>query len=206
MSQAAYRKKGCDAPAVLTRRIAVLGAVMLASIATVTLGEEPRSMDSDLRHVELEWARVRYQVKDTNAQEREMHALAEEAAEIVERYPRRAEPLIWSGIVISSEAELAGALSAIGLAKRAREMFEEAGLLDYRAIDGAVPTSLGALYYLVPGFPLGFGDNEKARHYLEQGVELSPDGLDSNFFYGDFLYAEGEYEKAKLVLARALRA
>ena len=62
----------------------------------------------------------------------------------------------------------------------------------------------GSLYYLVPGFPLGFGDNDKARRYLEQAVAISPDGMDANFFYGDFLFRQGEYDKAKDVLAHAL--
>ncbi|MFZ0693039.1 MAG: tetratricopeptide repeat protein, partial [Alphaproteobacteria bacterium] len=91
-------------------------------------------------------------------------------------------------------------------AMAARTMFEQAGKIDRKVLDGAVPTSLGSLYYLVPGFPLGFGDDDKARSYLEQGVAMSPDGLDSNFFYGDFLFGQGEYEKAERVLNHALLA
>ncbi|MGO8918454.1 MAG: tetratricopeptide repeat protein [Stellaceae bacterium] len=163
-------------------------------------------MEIELRHIELEWARITYLVKNADDQEEQMRALADEAARIVNRYPDRAEPLIWDGIVTSSEAKFAGPFSALGFAKRAREMFDRAGRVDYRAVDGAVPTSLGALYYMVPGFPIGFGDNDKARQYLEQGVDISPGGLDSNFFYGDFLFHEGEYRKASAVLQRALKA
>jgi tetratricopeptide (TPR) repeat protein len=163
-------------------------------------------MENDLAPIERDWARITYQLHDSDLQEAQMSALAAEAAKLAARYPDRAEPLIWEGIVTSSEAKYAGVFSALGLAKAARELFEKAGRIDYRAVDGAVPTSLGALYYEVPGFPLGFGDNDKARRYLEQGVEISPTGLDSNFFYGDFLYGQGEYAKAASVLKRALAA
>ncbi len=190
----------------LKKSMIVLFALALTTNATMVLAAEPASMDSELRHIELEWARIKYQVKGNDAQESQMRSLADEIAKIVERHPDRAEPLIWDGVVISSEAGLAGPFSALGLAKQAREMFEKAGRLDYRALDGAVPTSLGALYYMVPGFPLGFGDDDKARDYLKQGVAISPNGLDSNYFYGDFLFREGEYGQAALMLERGLSA
>lgn len=188
------------------RSIIFLFFVVLITNPKMVLAADPTSMDAELRHIELEWARIKYQVKGEDAQESQMRSLAEEAAKIVERHPDRAEPLIWDGVVVSSEAGLAGPFSALGLAKQAREMFEKAGRLDFRALDGAVPTSLGALYYMVPGFPLGFGDNDKARDYLRQGVEISPIGLDSNYFYGDFLFREGEYGQAALILERGLSA
>lgn len=164
------------------------------------------AMGADIRHLEQEWARIKYQVKDEDAQLNQLEALAKEAAVIGERYPGRAEPLVWNGVITSTEAGLASSFSALGLAKAARTMFEQAGQIDPKVLDGAVPTSLGSLYYLVPGFPLGFGDDDKARSYLEQGVAMSPDGLDSNFFYGDFLFGQGEYEKAEHVLNHALLA
>lgn len=162
------------------------------------------SMDNDVRQIAVAWAHITYEVKDRDDQETQMTALAESAAEVANRYPDRAEPVVWWGIVTSAEAGYANPFSALSLAKTARQLLEKAGRLNYRALDGAVPTSLGALYYMVPGFPLGFGDNEKAREYLEQGIAISPNGLDSNYFYGDFLFRQGEYNKAAAALNHAL--
>jgi len=145
-------------------------------------------------------------MKNADQQEKEMRGLADKVAMIVERYPNRAEPLIWQGAIIGSEAKYAGPFRALGLARRARELFEQAARRDYWALNGAVATSLGALFYMVPGFPLGFGDNDQARRYLEQAVEINPLGLDANFFYGDFLFREGEYAKVETALKRALDA
>jgi tetratricopeptide (TPR) repeat protein len=180
-------------------------ALSFATVAHAASLDTP-DMSVALGRIAHEWARVTYEVKGSSKQEELMKALAIQTARIAARYPGRAEPLVWEGVIASSEAKYSGMFSALGFAKQARDIFEIAGRLDYRALDGAIPTSLGALYYMVPGFPIGFGDNEKARQYLEQAVEMNPSGLDSNYFYGDFLYGQGEYQKAAAVLRRALTA
>ena len=75
---------------------------------------------------------------------------------------------------------------------------------DPKAFDAGAPTSLGVLYYRVPGFPMGFGDKKKARHYLEEAVRNAPNGLDAHYFYGDFLQEQAEYAKSAEVLKHAL--
>ncbi len=186
--------------------LGVLFFVLHTASAAAAAAPQEATMPAELHRIEQEWARITYQLGDRDEQYREMRALSRDAAELAQRYPGRAEPLIWQGIVTSSEAEYAGFVSALGFAEEARDLFERAGRIDYRAVEGAVPTSLGALYYLVPGFPLGFGDDSKARQYLEQGVQIAPDGLHANYYYGDFLYRQGEYGKAAAVLKHALKA
>ena len=73
-------------------------------------------------------------------------------------------------------------------------------------LDGSVYTSLGTLYYKVPGGIIGFGDKGLARTYLEKALALNPDGIDPNYFYGEFLFEEHEYEAAKEALMKAQRA
>ena len=54
----------------------------------------------------------------------------------------------------------------------------------------------------MPGFPIGFGDKAKARAYLLKGLAQNPTGVDSNFFYGDFLWHQGDYAGAERALSK----
>jgi tetratricopeptide (TPR) repeat protein len=190
----------------LSRTIGLGLALAFALYLPELRAADQSPMAAEIRRIDNEWSRISYQLTNADEQEKQMKTLAAQAAVLAARYPDRAEPLIWEGIVISSEAKYAGGLGALGLAKDARDLFEKAGRIDYRAVDGAVPTSLGALYYKVPGFPLSFGDNARARQYLEDGLKISPNGLDANYFYADFLFEVGEYQKAVTVLKHALTA
>lgn len=67
-------------------------------------------------------------------------------------------------------------------------------------------TSLGALYYQVPGWPLSFGDDDRAEHYLRRGLAVNPEGLDSLYFWGDYLHEQGRDEEARKALRQALAA
>lgn len=192
--------------AIPSRPLAAALAFALMTTATAASASDPAAMQARINDIEHEWAHITYQVKGDDQKEARLAALAVEADKLVAAYPGHAEPLIWDGVVTSSRARYSGMFSALSLAKRSREMLLRAARLDYRALDGAVPTSLGTLYFMVPGFPIGFGDDDKARHYLEQAVQISPDGLDSNYFYGDFLVDQEEYDKAAKVLRHALNA
>ncbi len=137
-----------------------------------------------------------------------MAILAHHVADIARRYQGSPEATIWVGIITSEQASMASQngspLKALVLAKRARDILEKVEKIDPVTLDAAAPTSLGVLYYRVPEFPLGFGDKSKARHYLKEAIRNAPNGLDANYFYGDFLYDQHEYPEAIMVLKRAL--
>jgi Tfp pilus assembly protein PilF len=78
--------------------------------------------------------------------------------------------------------------------------------IDSRALQGSAYTSLGSLYYQVPGWPIGFGDDKRAGTMLLKALEINPDGIDPNYFYGDYLFHEKRYAKARSALQRALAA
>ena len=47
---------------------------------------------------------------------------------------------------------------------------------------------------------------EAARAYLTRALAANPNGVDSNFFYGDFLVRQGDYAGAESALQRAINA
>ncbi len=169
-----------------------------------TIQQDP--MMEQITALQTEWARIKYQVIDEDAQVEALEKLGVQAAQIAAIYPDRAEPKIWEGIIFSTKAGIDGGLGALGTAKDAKMLFEAALRQNPNALDGSAYTSLGSLYYKVPGWPIGFGDDEEAEKYLKQALQINQDGIDSNFFYGDFLMEDGRYNEAKIYLERALYA
>ena len=103
-------------------------------------------------------------------------------------------------------AGVKGGLGALGLAKESRARLEAALKIDPNALQGSAYTSLGTLYHKVPGFPVGFGSDKKATELLEKSLTINPDGIDPNYFYGEFLFDEDDYVTAREHLEKALKA
>ena len=53
---------------------------------------------------------------------------------------------------------------------------------------------------------MGFGSDKKAVQLLQKALEINPDGIDSNFFYADYLLEKKEYEQAEKYLLKAQNA
>ena len=97
-------------------------------------------------------------------------------------------------------------MSAMKVAKAARAALEQAEKLDATALSGGIYASLGALYSKVPGGFIGFGDDALAAQYFEKALDVDPDNIDNNYFYGEFLLDQGDYGRARAVLEHALAA
>jgi len=162
-------------------------------------------LNSDIAALQSEWARIKYQSSPKD-QKQQFEALAAKAQAVTARYSDNAEPLIWEGIIISTWAGAKGGLGALSLAKKSRDRLEKALAIDPQAMNGSAYTSLGTLYFKVPGWPIGFGDTDKAEELLKKALEINPNGIDPNFFYGEFLYEEDRYPESVTALNRALQA
>jgi tetratricopeptide (TPR) repeat protein len=182
--------------------LAIAAQVVLAAGVPAQASDNP-ALDADIHRLERQWAHIKYEV-DQSRQLDQLAILEKDAEGVAAHYPDKAEALIWHGIVLSEEASLASMFSALGYAKQARDLLEKAERIDPTALEAGAPTSLGVLYYRVPGFPIAFGDKDKARRLLEEAVTRAPDGMDANYFYADYLVAEHEYDKAHKVLEHAL--
>jgi tetratricopeptide (TPR) repeat protein len=183
----------------ITLALAAFAALAVPGLALADFAE-------DLSAIQSDWAVANYQIEDKKEAVAAFENLAERAHAFSEAYPDRAEPLVWEGIVLSSWAGKKGGLGALKLCKQARERLEAAETIDAAALQGSVYTSLGTLYYRVPGWPVGFGDDEKAEAYLRKALELNPDGIDPNYFFGDFLAEQGKYAEARAYLEKAMAA
>lgn len=163
------------------------------------------SPDEVIRPIQEQWAEIKY--KQPEKQQAESYnKLAVQARKAVEANPGVAEVLIWEGIVLSSEAGAKGGLGALGLAKDAKERLDAALKLNDKALSGSAYTSLATLYAKVPGWPIGFGDKERAEEFFKKSLAINPNGIDPNFFYGEYLADRDRIAEARSYLEAALKA
>lgn len=177
----------------------LLGAVL--SIAPA----QAQELDADIVALQHDWAKANYNTPK-DAQEATLKALTERAHEVTEKLNNAPEALIWEGIINATYARAKGGIGALKYAEKARDLLLASEKADPNALQGAAYTSLGSLYYKVPGWPIGFGDKKKAKAYLDKALKANPNGIDSNYFYADYLNEQGQYAKAIEYYKKALAA
>ena len=186
------------------------GAVLATTVGLLSLpvfanqADQPAVADA-LGELQQRWAEIKYSLPQ-DQQGSAFHQLGEHAEQLVARYPEAAELHIWNGIIRSTEAGIDGGLGALGLVKAAKHEFETALEIDPLALEGSAYTSLGALYYQVPGWPLAFGDDDKAEWHLQRALAINPEGIDTLYFWGDYLHDQGRDAEARQALESALQA
>lgn len=158
-----------------------------------------------VQELQNEWARVKYEAPNESKAEK-FEALLKRADRYAAAAPQDLELRVWHGIIESSYAGAAGGLGALSHVKNARKDFEAVIAAQPNTLEGSALTSLGSLYYQVPGWPLSFGSDEKAHEYLMAGLKINPNGLDPNYFYGDFLFRRKDYVGAERALRKAMAA
>lgn len=192
-------------PPLLPTRRALL-ALTTATLAAAWLpSAQAMSVESAVADLQHEWESIRYQAP-AGEREKRFEALAAKAHAVSESFGGRSEPLVWEGIIVSSWAGEKGGLGALSLVKQAKALYESAIRLDGNVLDGSAYSSLGVLYYKVPGWPLGFGDKAKAQELLRKALAINPQGIDANFFYGEYLLELRRPEEAVAYLERAVQA
>ena len=180
---------------------------LAALAATLALASGPAMATpaEDVARLQQGWAHIKYETPAAG-QEAQFERLRAEAEQIAARNPGSAETLIWYAIIESTYAGAKGGMGALKYVKSAKASLERALAIEPDALGGSAYTSLGSLYYQVPGWPIGFGNDAKAQEYLKKGLAVNPDGIDANFFYGDYLLRKGDAVDAERYLRKALQA
>jgi len=190
----------------VNRRLGLIGLVAAAAIVVLAPNSaHAAGVDEAIVDLQHEWEVIRYEAPPADREKR-FEALAAKARKVSDAYPGRAEPLVWEGIIVSSQAGEKGGLGALGLVKQAKALYESAIAINGNVLDGSAYNSLGVLYYKVPGWPVGFGDKDKAKELLHKALAINPKGIDPNFFYAEYLVETRQPEQAIPYLERALQA
>lgn len=178
-------------------------SILIVSLLTSSM--VMADVQKDVVQLQKRWAEVNYDLEG-KAQKEAFDALVIKAESLTISYPKSAEIWIWQGIIKSSYAGVKGGLGALSLVKASKKDLEQAIKLNGDVMSGSAYTSLGTLYFKVPGWPLGFGDDDKAKELLEKALVINPNGIDSNYFYAEYLTDQKQYEQAEKYLLKAQQA
>jgi tetratricopeptide (TPR) repeat protein len=195
-----------------------LSASMLSQVAcATTIGDEHQaitlaakaeqrskgeSAQQAVRAIRDEWANIKYGMAKSQ-QLPAFEALIKKAEKLSLEHPNDAAVALWHGTILSTYSSIKGGLGALPYLKEARAFLEKSISINPNIDMGLAHGVLGAIYYRVPGWPIAFGDKEKAKKYLETALQIGPQSIDNNFYYGDFLRDQGEYAQAKKFLMTA---
>ena len=186
--------------------------VLVASLLCLALGVAWPALgqgraDAGFETLALGWAHVNYEIKDPHSEAAAARDLVLAAEAAAAKAPGRAEPLAWQALALLCEADARHNFSSLQLAHAARTLLERAAKIDPNAIGaGTIYANLASLYADLPSFPVSFGDAHKARQYLDKALAANPAGLDANYFYGDYLYRQGQAASAIQALEKAQKA
>ena len=162
-------------------------------------------VNDDIKKLEQEWAKIKYTL-DREKHEPALEKLAKQATSLRESEPDNADAHLWEGIIYSTYAGAIGTLRALEAVTHSRDALEQSISIDPTASNGAAHTFLGTLYFLVPEWPIAFGDLDLAKENLDKAIEMNPDDIDANFFYGDFLKKIRKFKEAEVMYLKALDA
>ena len=161
---------------------------------------------TEVKEIQQEWAKLYYLDEFKNANYKQLQALARRANRLSHNNPVSAEALAWDAIVLSTLAEKKGGIGALSLVKEAKLKLEKAEQIDGEVLGGSVYASLATLYSKVPGWPIGFGSDKKAKQYFDKALQVNPEGLDNNYFFAEFLADNDQQQLALAHIEKALHA
>ncbi|MEI6270124.1 MAG: tetratricopeptide repeat protein [Methylococcaceae bacterium] len=161
------------------------------------------SLNDSLQRIESEWASIYYSTPKQN-QGLAYSQLLGKTIHLSRQHPNNAEPIIWEAIVKATNADHQNAVSALESIHEARDLLLKAIEINPQAMDGSAYVTLGTLYYMAPKWPIGFGDEETAQKLLQTALKINPNGIESNYFYGDFLLSNNNFNEAEIYFQRAL--
>lgn len=179
--------------------------VLLACLFWVPCAEAEASPEETIRNLNNEWQESFF-ATPSNHQAEKFKALLPKIHAFKAEYPQRAEPLILEAITLLTLVSAEWSLNMLTRVNDARDLLVRSIDVNPHAMEAAAYITLGNLYFRMPGWPISFGNDDNARHYLEAAVRLYPDAVDSNYFLGDFWLNQDEFDKALPYLEKADKA
>jgi len=155
-----------------------------------------------LQNIESGWATIYYNTPESK-QSPAYHQLLDKVRALQEQHPNDTDLIFWQAVIKATNADHQDALTALNAIKDARALLTKAIQINPETMNGSAYVTLGTLYYMVPKWPIAFGDDRIAQELLEAALQINPTGIDSNYFYGDFLLSQDKVDEAIKYFKRA---
>jgi len=180
----------------------ILFFVVFLLLSNISYAE---SFNNALDRIESEWAIAYYNTP--KAQQADAYAqLLTKTIALAQQHPGAAEPLFWQALVKASYAAHLDAFSALNAIKESRDLLTKVITINPIAMNGSAHVTLGTLYHMAPKWPIAFGDDDEAQKLLEAALVINPNGIDCNYFYGEFLLQRNNLKAASQYFERAIAA
>ncbi|MDP1663666.1 MAG: hypothetical protein Q8L79_00960 [Methylobacter sp.] len=163
------------------------------------------NLEDSLKNIEAEWASIYYSTPKSK-QGPAYAQLLDRITNLARQYPNAAEPVFWQAVLKATYADQQDAFSALGAIHEARDLLIKVIKINPKTMGGAAYVTLGTLYYRAPKWPISFGDDDAAKQMLETALKINPDGIDANYFYGEFLLLHNKFNDAAIYLEKAAAA
>lgn len=163
------------------------------------------TFDNTFNQIETEWADIHYRLPSEQKASAYQRLLTKTEI-LAKQYPNTAGLLFWQAVVKASLADHQDPVSALQAIFHVKELLNQAIALDPSAFNGSAYVVLGVLYHEAPPSPIAFGDDDAAESYLKKALSINPEGLETNYYYGNFLADQDQAEQALSYLKKAINA
>ncbi|MDP2903389.1 MAG: TRAP transporter TatT component family protein [Methylovulum sp.] len=177
----------------------ILFVVLLLLSSTHCLAD---NLQDALQGIETEWASIYYGTP-RQLQGSAYATLLDKTVKLSRQYPKDTNALFWQAVVKASYADRQDPVSALAAIYEVRDLLNKIITINPTTMNGSAYVVLGTLYHKAPAWPIAFGDDEKASKSFQAALKISPDGMDSNYYYGEFLLANNPLKDAEIYFKKA---
>jgi tetratricopeptide (TPR) repeat protein len=178
--------------------------VIFVALMLLSNTAHSNNLAAQIDYIESEWAKIYYSPTESD-KALNYKTLLNRTRSLLKQNKEASDLLFWEAVLISSAAEHSDPLNALASIETARKLLLKTIEIDPNTMQGSAYVTLGSLYYQAPGWPISFGDKNKAEEFLKKALKINPNSLDANYFYADYLILQNKPIKAIEYLKKTLQ-
>lgn len=161
------------------------------------IGASPKQASAEELLMAADMASCLWNVSDSAEEQKAVAQLGYQwAQELYARNPNDTSAIYFMSLNLLLYAQSKGVLDTLFSLQKVKQFAERAHAKDPKFLYNSPGIALGALYLFAPGFPVAFGDVDKAEAYLLEAVKNEPRNTTALTILGAVYAKKGETQKA----------